>query len=171
MAEYRFKYTAGQTVYHFVIRRRLPINMSLASNLRKRYRVECECGKQLVVPEYYLIRSNPKKHCGCKDKGIQTIHKDVYSCWYMMRRRCNDVNHVSYHHYGGRGIKVCPEWDNDQNGFEKFLAFIGPRPSPNHSIDRVDNDVGYFPHHPITGKVQVKWSTAKEQRANQRKKE
>lgn len=79
-----------------------------------------------------------------------------------MRRRCNYADHVSYKHYGGRGISVYPEWDNSEDGFERWLAYIGPAPSPLHTLDRFpDNDGNYEPGN-------VRWATAKEQRANQR---
>ena len=95
-----------------------------------------------------------------------------------MNVRCADPSHMAYKSYGGRGIKVCDAWNKlnpdgtkNEKGFENWLNFMGPAPTPQHSIDRVDNDVGYMPYHPVTGKVQVRWATAKEQRANQRPKE
>jgi hypothetical protein len=141
-------------------------------NLVKRCRVECSCGKRMTIPIYYLHRKgNPKTHCGCKFKTIKTHFKQEYGIWIMMHMRCEDPNHVAYKHYGGRGITVCAEWHKsspDGLGFARFLEYIGPRPSPGHTIDRVDNDQGYKPFH--EGKRQVRWATAKEQRANQRPK-
>jgi len=58
-----------------------------------------------------------------------------------MKSRCNNPRHKHFQHYGGRGITVCPEWD----GFEQFLADMGHRPSPKHSLDRIDNDGNYEP--------------------------
>jgi hypothetical protein len=97
----------------------------------------------------------------------------------MMHERTENPKHVSYKHYGARGIRVCPEWNKsspDGLGFERFLEFIGPAPSDGHSVDRVDNDCGYQPYHPTkknpdgTPQRQVRWATKKEQRANQRPK-
>lgn len=85
----------------------------------------------------------------------------------MMHVRTEDPRHVSYHRYGGRGIKVCAEWHKsnpDDKGFERFLAHIGPAPSLKHSIDRINNNVGYQPT--FEGKRQVRWATADQQAAN-----
>ena len=61
--------------------------------------------------------------------------------------------------YGGRGISVFHEWVND---FMEFFKYVGKAPSVKHSIDRIDNDKGYFPGN-------VRWATSLEQRLNQRK--
>lgn len=140
-------------------------------NMRHKCRIECQCGTLMTIPIYYLIRkSHPKVVCGlCNPKSLKTLHKEEYRIWNMMHERTENPKHVSYHHYGGRGIRVCQEWNkaaDDGQGFERFLRFVGPRPSPQHTIDRIDNDVGYQPYH--NGKVQVKWSTGAEQRLNQR---
>lgn len=58
--------------------------------------------------------------------------------------------------YGGRGIKVCDEWQHD---FPAFLAYIGPKPTPKHTIDRIDNAKGYEPGN-------VRWATREEQNRN-----
>lgn len=144
-----------------------------AVNMRHKCRVECACGILLTVPIYYLTRKhNPKVKCGqCDPKSIVTLHQEEYRIWNMMHERTENPKHVSFHHYGGRGIRVCAEWNKareDGQGFANFLRFVGPRPSPGHSIDRVDNDVGYTSYHPVTGAIQVRWATAIEQRANQR---
>lgn len=131
---------------------------------RKKWRVECVCGKRLTIPEMYLTRKEPKTHCGCRVKTIKTIHNEEFRIWLMMHQRCESPNHVAYKHYGGRGIKICERWHkSDPKGFENFLADVGPRPSPGHSIDRIDPDGPYALHHPHTGALQVRWATAKEQ--------
>jgi hypothetical protein len=55
-----------------------------------------------------------------------------------MRGRCNNPNTKEYKNYGGRGIQVCPEWDD----FSVFLQDMGERP-PGLSIDRIDNGGDY----------------------------
>lgn len=75
-----------------------------------------------------------------------------------MQQRCYNPKHKSYHNYGGRGIFVCVRW---MISFPDFLKDVGLKPTPQHSIDRINNDGNYEPGN-------VKWSTAKEQRANQR---
>lgn len=55
------------------------------------------------------------------------------NCWRSIKQRCTDPNVRSYPRYGGRGIKMCDRWNES---FLNFLADVGLRPSPNHSIDR-----------------------------------
>src|ERR1700675_3912260 len=60
-----------------------------------------------------------------------------YQVWSAMRERCFNPPHPRYHRYGGRGITVCNRWSVSSYN---FLSDMGPRPSPNHEIHRVDND-------------------------------
>jgi len=65
---------------------------------------------------------------------------EIYA-WTNMRTRCNNPNSAKYPRYGGRGIKVCPEWAT----FKQFYEDMGPKPTPRHQIDRADNDGDYCP--------------------------
>lgn len=88
-----------------------------------------------------------------------------YVSWCSMKQRCTNPNHKFYENYGGRGIRVSDRWrygENGQSGFECFIADMGRRPTPQHSIDRIDVNGIYEPGN-------VRWSTAKEQAANHRK--
>jgi hypothetical protein len=76
-----------------------------------------------------------------------------------MIQRCENANHNAYKRYGGRGIKVCAQWRDD---YQAFLRDVGRRPSPQHSLDRIDNDGHYAPDN-------VRWATAKQQANNRRK--
>lgn len=71
-------------------------------------------------------------------------------------QRCENSRHTAYHNYGGRGIRICERW---RKSFNVFLADVGPRPSPVHTLDRLDNDGDYEPGN-------VKWATADEQAKN-----
>jgi len=84
---------------------------------------------------------------------------DVYNIWHLMRARCQSPRAAHYQDYGGRGITVCERWDAD---FAAFYADVGPRPSRNHSIDRINNDGNYEPGN-------VRWATASEQARNRRR--
>jgi hypothetical protein len=83
-----------------------------------------------------------------------------YQAWLAMQKRCAVKNgHPDYSTYVERGIRVCREWERS---FESFLSHIGPRPSPRHSVDRIDNDRGYEPGN-------VRWATPSEQLRNTRR--
>lgn len=59
-----------------------------------------------------------------------------------MIQRCHNPNNPAYKNYGGRGITVCDRW---RESFDAFLEDVGPRPSPEHTIERKKNAIGYEP--------------------------
>lgn len=65
-----------------------------------------------------------------------------YNTWRCMRQRCYNKNHHAYSRYGGAGITMCDRW---RESFLNFLNDMGKRPSPDYSIDRIDNNKGYSP--------------------------
>ena len=86
------------------------------------------------------------------------MHKfPEYGIWSNMHQRCRNPKNKGFKWYGGRGINVCDRWQS----FPVFYADMGPRPSKNHSIERVDNNLGYEPDNCI-------WATMAVQNKNRR---
>lgn len=107
-----------------------------------RWACRCDCGKITVVDGTNLT-TNHTSSCGCliEKHGLSYIR--LYHVWANMKQRCNNPNHSNYSHYGGRGIKVCPEWENNVKAFYDFAMANGC--TPYLTIDRIDNDRGYYP--------------------------
>lgn len=152
----------GNIFGDLVVRRKGPRIKAARPNLQERWRCECRCGRQIIVPRYYLLRTpNPKTHCGCKVQTLKSQNPREYRIYMMIHQRCFNPKHVSYDHYKSRGITLHEPWNNvHKDGFKKFFAEVGSSPSQWHSLDRIHNGRGYEPGN-------LRWATSEEQRANQ----
>ena len=126
----------------------------------------CECGKTVYVRTCHLLDSSTRS-CGCKNRENRYKHGHTidenpspeYACWVGMKKRCSNKNRSDYKYYGARGITVCKRW---RDSFAAFLDDMGRKPSPKHSIDRINCNGNY-------SKRNCRWATASEQRRNRRK--
>jgi hypothetical protein len=129
----------------------------------------CECS----CPEHTRhdvvacrLKDGTSQSCGClrneQTAMRRTTHGQTYTAeyhaWQQMFVRCYNPKAKSFRDYGARGISVCERWTAS---FEAFLEDMGPRPSSQHSLERVDNNQGYSPDN-------CQWSTHKEQGRNRR---
>lgn len=110
-----------------------------------------EHARQLGANREYIAKRAEKtiKH-GHKRGGIASPE---YKTWLGMKRRCYDPKYKDFPNWGGRGVTVCDRW---RESFEAFFADMGPRPSEQHSIDRIDGSRGYEPGN-------CRWATSLEQ--------
>lgn len=129
------------------------------------YLCKCECGTLRPVCGSNL-RSGNSTSCGCYKReyaaGLNWKHgltgTQMHSLWLSMIARCECLSHEAYDNYGGRGIKVCERWHD----FVTSLKDVGPRPSPKHSLDRIDNGGNYEPGN-------CRWATSQQQCRNTRR--
>lgn len=129
----------------------------------------CDCGKLCTVKGRDLRRGGVKS-CGClwrENVGPKGKHHKcatrLYTVWEGMRSRCNNPNSAYYTYYGGRGIRVCIEWDDFMN-FHDWAMQNGYEPSAKHgecTLDRIDVNGNYEPSN-------CRWVDMKTQLKNRR---
>jgi hypothetical protein len=121
--------------------------------------VRCDCGQEKVVVGANL-RSGQTTSCGCSQRKHGMYGTAEYTTWKSMFQRCFNPKTERFPSYGGRGITVCGRWMGD-GGFQRFLEDMGRRPSPDHSLDRIDANGNYEPGN-------CRWATTVEQARNKR---
>lgn len=163
----------GMQMGELYVSKRVPTKSGSSGG--QRWLCVCSCGKQLKVPQWYLVRNEfPKRHCGCKSNIGKNPYPRERGIWYMMHRRCYNSDHVAYKHYGGAtpAIGVCDPWNKDVVGiepaWEAFIKDMGPAPSRGHTLDRIDPYKGYGWQIGDDGKLYLncRWATATEQMNN-----
>lgn len=126
---------------------------------------KCECENEVIVVGASLSNERSKS-CGCLQKESAVESKKThglsktpeYRNWKSMIRRCENENTKDFAYYGARGIKVCERW---RESFEWFLSDMGERPSPKHTIDRMNVNDDYCPDNCV-------WATQSTQIINRR---
>jgi len=141
-------------------------------NKKTYWKCVCDCGLTVIATGNNL-RSGNTKSCGCLHREIvsKTGHDNakhgeshdnrtrLYSIWCGMRQRCNNPNRDSYSLYGGKGVKVCEEWNN-YSAFKEWAMSHGY--ADDLSIDRIDPNKDYCPEN-------CRWLTRSENTARANK--
>lgn len=138
----------------------------------RRWVCQCDCGSPEKVILQDLLRNGATQSCGCLHAEViraaithghtrRNKHSAEHMAWRNMLNRCYREKTHNFQNYGGRGIVVCDRW-RGRGGFERFLADVGHRPSPRHTIDRYpDTNGNYEPGN-------VRWATLRQQAQNKR---
>lgn len=160
----------GERYGRLVVLKPAPDHFTSGGNKVKQWVCQCDCGAVKTIRQGHL-RNGFTESCGClrndRVRAACTVHGEKpkhgdpspeYRAWRQMLTRCTNPNSKSWADYGGRGITVCDRWAND---YTAFLADVGRRPSPDHSLDRINTDGNYEPGN-------IRWADDFQQSGNRR---
>lgn len=166
------EYKNGQIVNGLIYLYPIDEIKTTPQRIRKKAVFVCVCGREFISRLDHVVSKNTTS-CGCIQKEMATksclartthgesrrgkISPEFY-IWCGIKSRCLDANSQFYDYYGGRGIFMDANW---VDSFENFLNDVGRRPSPKHTLDRIENNDGYY-------KNNCRWATKKQQANNRR---
>ena len=159
--DYRFKNLIGEKFGRLTIIRFLGKD----SNKHFIWLCRCDCGVEKTIIGQ-LLRNGKTKSCGCLRSELSAIKSTThgqsktneYKAWKKMIGRCFCKTDKHYKDYGGRGISVCDRW---RDSYMNFISDMGQKPSPKHSVGRINNEGDYCPEN-------CRWENQFQQMSNTR---
>ena len=141
------------------------ISISPDEGVKRRWVCRCDCGTTKTVQENHLV-AGAIKSCGClrHRRPANWSHgrhgSPEWRTWINMRDRCYRKGNKAFRYYGKRGIRVCERWKQ----FANFFADMGEKPSPKHTLERIDVNGDYCPENCIW----TDWKSQERNRTNNR---
>ena len=133
-----------------------------SKNWERNFLCLCDCGKEVTI-SLHRLRTGNTKSCGCWNTEVRTkrFYKHGFDetpenwAYKNAKKRCNNKNDTFYYNYGGRGVKFLLK------DITEMIKDIGLRPTPQHTLDRIDNNGNYEVGN-------IRWATRDEQSRNKR---
>lgn len=164
----QLKDITGQRFGRLVVLEREEDYISPKGVKKVRWLCVCDCGnKALVVAED--LRRGHTYSCGCYQKEMTSNasikhgkrNTKIYHVWQAMKDRCNNPKNKRFRDWGGRGIAIYDEWQDDFQAFYNYVSKLPHFGEAGYSIDRINNDGNYEPNN-------IRWATRMEQNRNRR---
>ena len=146
--------------------RLVALEFAIRENGNTKWLCRCDCGN-LTTVQLGSLTGGATMSCGCLNREISTRHglslHNRYASHNIMMQRCYNPKAPGYKNYGARGFVVCERWHDIRNYNDDIEKHLGPKPTPEYTLDRIDNDGNYKMSN-------MRWATKTEQSSNQRAK-
>ena len=163
MSAHNFKDLTGQKFGRLTVIERAPNKFK-----KTMWRCRCDCKKEIITRSDSLLNGRTKS-CGCLQKENANGHTPthgmskatIYRKYVSIKNRCLNLKAENFPRYGGRGIKIYPEWIDNFQSFYDYVSALPHFGEKGYSLDRIDNNGNYEPNN-------LRWADRKTQGRNKR---